>query len=789
MSIEPSDIRVFVDWIESTVFAGEEVKCNIIIRNIATNDSLSTASIQPHFNDGSNRTENFGKKSLSKPDNSTRSVRTSGHRTTLSLNFPTSTGIQHFRLPPSNVPANSDGNKGLHKRSVSIISIGTSERLNEQGNSLGNLVDTPGKTSRSHGRSASLQVISNKQASFSQNLTTPTTSLLSPGHGKSPLSHNVNEHSPAQTLSTESSFNSYASTVQNDYVDSATPHLTRLKSPVTPKFYREARSTETRHKDLSTSQKQNGSNFTKRSQIPNTEVSPTSFAGKINTSGESSTKIIRSLETFSSELETQVQKPSRLSNISSFKRHNTPETLMMGYAQLHGSFTLDSSLINQAPFEEVKKKGIIEGQGGGVVSVEKNKRDSGLLRGYGWASIGDSLGGFLGSNELSSIKEFRDIMGSPSIPLLATPKSILFVDLQLGPGESKRYSYSFKLPLGLPPSHRGKAIKIIYKLVIGIQRPGGAKEQQFKSIDVPFRVLGSVDSSGKLLCHDLMSPHIILQDQACIRPLPENSNGSFMPEKTSQTSEITAEKFVSYADWLLSKSRNQLCLSNPSSQENSESRRFSQTEEPSTAKEAIDIAILRSCIATSTDRSPSKFDIARSGRKVAVLMLARPSYRLGETINTAIDFTEAIIPCYAIHASLESSERVDNSISLRSEASIFRFTRKTHVTHSESTFFSNRVIFTPTIPTSATPQFVTSGVSLDWRIRVEFITPRLETETHLAQGYPSLLEKIFMDDYGMILAATESLECDSFQITVPLKVYGIHSAVESDISTVNWLAV
>ncbi|RKF72983.1 putative intracellular protein transport protein [Golovinomyces cichoracearum] len=788
MSIGPSDIRVFVDWIESTVFAGEEVKCNIIIRNIATNDSLSTASIQPHFNDGSSRTENFRKKSASKPDNSTRSVRPSGHRTTLSLNFPTGTGIQHFRLPSSNVPANSDGNKGLHKRSVSIISIGNSERLNEQGNSLGNLVDTPRKTSRGHGRSASLQVISHMQASFSQNLT-PTTSFLSSGHGKSLLSHNVNEHSPAQPLSTESSFNSYASTVQNDYVDSPTPHLTRLKSPVTPQFYRETPSTETRYKDLSTSQKQNGSNFVKRSQIPNIEVSPTSFAGKTNISGEPGTKSNRSSETFSSELETQLQKPSRLSNISSFKRHNTSETLMMGYAQLHGSFTLDSSLINQAPFEEVKRKGIIEGQGGGVVSVEKNKRDSGLLRGYGWASIGDSLGGFLGSNELSSIKDFREIMGSPSIPLLATPKSILFVDLQLGPGESRRYSYSFKLPLGLPPSHRGKAIKIIYKLVIGIQRPGGAKEQQFKSIDVPFRVLGSVDSGGKLVCHDLMSPHIILQDQACIRPLSENSNGSFMSKKTSQTSEITAENFVSYADWLLSKSRNQLCLSNPTSQENSESRCFSQTEEPTTAKEAIDIAILRSCIATSTDRSPSKFDIARSGRKVAVLMLARSSYRLGETINAAIDFTEAIIPCYAIHASLESSERVDNSISLRSEASIFRFTCKTYVTHSESTFFSNRVIFTPTIPTSATPQFVTSGVSLDWRLRVEFVTPRLDIETHLVQGYPSLLEKILTDDCGMILAATESLECDSFQITIPLKVYGIHSAVESDVSTVNWLAV
>ncbi|TQS37180.1 hypothetical protein Golomagni_02356 [Golovinomyces magnicellulatus] len=789
MSIGSSDIRVFVDWIESTVFAGEEIKCNIIIRNSARNDSLTTASIQPHSNDGSSRTENFGKKSVSRPDNLSKNARSSGHRTTLSLNFPTSSGPQNFRLPPSNVPANSDGNRGLHKRSVSILSIGNSERINEQGTSLGNLIETSRKASRGHGRSASLQATSHKQASFSHHFTTPTTSILSPGHGKSLLSHSLNENSPAQPLSKASSFDSYALPLPNDYIDPTTPHSTQLKSPVTARFYRDARSTESRHKDSSNSQKQTGSTFTQRTQFPNTEVSPTSFAGNINTGGEPNPTSNRSSEIFSSELETQNYIRPKFSNISSVERHNTTETLMMGYAQLHGSFTLDSSLINQAPFEEVKRKGIIEGRGGGVVSVEKNKRESGLLRGYGWASIGDSLGGFLGSNELSSIKEFRDILGSPSIPLLATPKSILFVDLQLGPGESRSYSYSFRLPLGLPPSHRGKAIKIIYKLVIGIQRPGGAKEQQVKSIDVPFRVLGSVDSSGRLVCHDLMSPYIILQDKARIKSLPENFNDHILPEKTFQTCEITPENFVSYADWLLSKSGNQLCLNYPSPQENSESRRFSQIEEPTTAKEAIDIAILRSCIASSADKSPSKFDIARSGRKVAVLMLARPSYRLGETINAAIDFTEATIPCYAIHASLESSERVDNSISLRSEASIFRFTRKTYVTHSESTFFSDRVVFTPTIPTSATPQFVTSGVSLDWRIRVEFVTPRLEIETQLVQGYPNLLEKVFTDDYGMILAAAESLECDSFQITIPLKVYGIQSAVESDVSTVNWLAV
>ena len=173
------------------------------------------------------------------------------------------------------------------------------------------------------------------------------------------------------------------------------------------------------------------------------------------------------------------------------------EALMMGYAQVVGSFTLDGSLVNQAPFEGVKRKGILGGQGGGgVVGVEKSKSNNGLFGGLGWGSIGESIGGLLGDRELSSIKEMREIANSRSVPLLSTPKSILFVDLQLAPGESRSYTYSFTLPRGLPPSHKGKSIKISYQLVLGTQRANTPNGQQFvRHVNVPFRVLGSVNGN------------------------------------------------------------------------------------------------------------------------------------------------------------------------------------------------------------------------------------------------------------------------------------------------------
>ncbi len=84
---------------------------------------------------------------------------------------------------------------------------------------------------------------------------------------------------------------------------------------------------------------------------------------------------------------------------------------MMGYAQIQGSFTLDGSLVNLAPFDQVKRKAVVGGQGGGVVGLETNKRESGLLRGFGWGSITNSIGELLGGGELSSIKDMQGYRG------------------------------------------------------------------------------------------------------------------------------------------------------------------------------------------------------------------------------------------------------------------------------------------------------------------------------------------------------------------------------------------
>lgn len=232
-------------------------------------------------------------------------------------------------------------------------------------------------------------------------------------------------------------------------------------------------------------------------------LSPSSINGTPRSSGEFYSMSNNSTETLASEYlphesSRMIHRPanSRQASYLAPAKALKPEVLMMGYGQITGSFTLDGSLVNQGPFEEVKRKGIVGGQGGGgVVRNNSTKRESGLLGSIGWGNLGGSLGGLLGGMELSSIKETNNSAGAKSIPILSTPQSILFVDLRLGPGESKSYKYSHPLPKGIPPSCKGRAIKISYNLVVGTQRASTfTPQQQVHSASVPFRVLPSVNS-------------------------------------------------------------------------------------------------------------------------------------------------------------------------------------------------------------------------------------------------------------------------------------------------------
>ncbi|KAF1966272.1 Rgp1-domain-containing protein [Bimuria novae-zelandiae CBS 107.79] len=819
-----SNIRVFVQWKNSTVFAGEDIECTITFKNTAVPEGRDKSPNRKAngFAPGGERQRKLPPvHSSTRPSVSHNSSFTSlgpqqplrGHRPALSVQTTSSIGDRNRSPQPNSGTYNGSAtptHRHAHGKSLSIISLGTdpaSEGTHERSASAAR------RPARGHGRSASLQVVPGRPSPF------PVTS---PGHrsvthysprlgGGSPPT--IHEPFPDTSLPTRSAARrtSGAATAPNTPALRSGPRKPSgsishsFKFPTAPPPEGQSPERPTQNDETYSARAHSPPKRDVSSEVPpeplskpNIEnlspiariLSGSSMNGTPRSSGEFySVTSNNSTETLASEyvapqtarLLPRVFHQRQSSRLGPPSRMGKPEPLMMGYAQVMGSFTLDGSLINQAPFEEVKRKGVVGGQGGGgVVGVERTKRESGLFGALGWSNIGESIGGLLGSSEPSSIREMRGMASSKTVPLITTPQSILFVDLQLAPGESRSYSYSFTLPRGLPPTYKGRSLKVVYHLTIGTQRPGSARDQQVKHVEVPFRVFGSVNSRGEILGHDLMSPYIILRDQARTSSIDSNAtNGSPLKKPPTKPGQDTADfnEFLEYVDKLFDRPRQNSSIGLLSPTETLPGQSSSVSDEPHTMKEAIDLAILRSNLTSAANQSANRFEIARSGRRVAVIMLSRPAYRLGETMSAVIDFTNADIPCYSLHVSLETSEKVDPAIALRSNASIYRVTRKVHASFSENALFAQRLSISPTIPPTATPEFITSGVSLEWRIRVEFITPRLTHEDGEQAYWDDLLEEVDNGDRGVILAASERLPAESFEVQVPVRVYGAVSGV------------
>ena len=358
--------------------------------------------------------------------------------------------------------------------------------------------------------------------------------------------------------------------------------------------------------------------------------------------------------------------------------------MLMGYAHVTGNFTLDGSLVNQTPFEEVKQKGFLGGQrGGGVVGATHAKRSSGLLSGFSLDSIGESLSGIMSGNNLSSVKEMKAIASSRTIPLLSTPQSLLFVDMNLDPGEERSFTFKYRLPRGLPSSFRGKAIRINYNLTLGVQYASGGREsQQMKQINIPIRLFSGVSREGEILGHDLMQPHVILQDLARTKQMysAEVEESSIAPEST-KIADSSKLEFLRFVETLLDphKRRQSSTLTLDSKLV------LSETEASNPSVNAINRAIMFS---SQSEASGNRFEIARNGVQVAVVVVDRPLHRLGETVTCVIDFSGAQVHCASVHASLETTEKVNASLAVRSTATISRVTKRVYAAHAENVLFA-----------------------------------------------------------------------------------------------------
>jgi hypothetical protein len=111
-------------------------------------------------------------------------------------------------------------------------------------------------------------------------------------------------------------------------------------------------------------------------------------------------------------------------------------------------------------------------------------------------------------------------------------------------------------------------------------------------------------------------------------------------------------------------------------------------------------------------------------------------------------------------------------LAVRSNASIRRATRRVHASFFEITLYSTRVVFSPAIPISATPTILTSGVNVEWELRFEFVTTSVPDEMGSGPSGAQLLETVSQDDRGTTMSALEHLGCESFEVAIPITIYG-----------------
>lgn len=163
MSSPSSNIRVFIKWTEQTVFAGEDIECQITFKNVAPHPT--SKPLQLGSSNGSSQRGERQRKPAATLSNNTTTANTRpgppsrGHRTTLSLNVPGRTGRpQPAPSAWNGEPSTSTKQASIHKRSISVISIGASEGVADLTSPSG-ASERQRRTSRGHGRSASLQIV------------------------------------------------------------------------------------------------------------------------------------------------------------------------------------------------------------------------------------------------------------------------------------------------------------------------------------------------------------------------------------------------------------------------------------------------------------------------------------------------------------------------------------------------------------------------------------------------------------------------------------------------------
>ncbi|CAG8460005.1 944_t:CDS:2, partial [Acaulospora colombiana] len=372
--------------------------------------------------------------------------------------------------------------------------------------------------------------------------------------------------------------------------------------------------------------------------------------------------------------------PERSSNtwggsLSEYKRHSTSrhssspsliqkyETLLWGFAQIVGQFTVDGLLVKSIEFEPLKTKTMYRPVGGGVTG----------------GAVGGGTLGISNSMHPSSLQDLQERAEDGSRPV-----------------------------------------------------------------------------------YDLMNPVVIYKDEATTSCKEDEMKPQPVHKRDNKR-----EEFLDYVEKLVKNTSNEEIVKNKRTLEkrDSDSYVFVEKDENSVANTATTL---------SKHMRKANYDICKNNQRVAQLCLLKTSYRLGDIVVGTLNFTGAVIPTYQVSITLENGEIVEPSIANRPQSQIARMTRKVHGEHHEFCLNAQRISFSISIPTNCTPDFSTTGVKLQWCLRLEFITgPKDQLP----------LVSLNVDERHHYYQAIEEVNVETFDCSIPIKNFNVHIPQASSSST------
>jgi len=209
---------------------------------------------------------------------------------------------------------------------------------------------------------------------------------------------------------------------------------------------------------------------------------------------------------------------------------------------------------------------------------------------------------------------------SRTLPTYSTPPTMLGIDMQLAPGESRSFTFKLQLPMDLPPSFHGHSVHFDYYLTVGTNRADtrSGSAQQSRLLHIPIRIYNHVaPSTGLHTCFDLLNPIVTPQLDASVAAVQETSAAGGASAAAGKSAQAYEEERAETAQWIA---------------------RLWQGAQP--VNERTDAPTVPSCMDAVHDLTQRagkvSYDIAKNGHVAAVLTLARAKYRLGDDVQAIV---------------------------------------------------------------------------------------------------------------------------------------------------------